>query len=158
MLTFSTSILLFYLLLHIFIVTIEHLYRKLKSLSSIWLCETNMTIILYKICKCYYIQTVSSRNQTLSVPIMCFTNKHFFCLFFFFSFWAESCYISKALAKISLLPVLASKSWVYHLNYPSPEVGGKWHQVQIISFILIHFNVLLVNWLHNVCFFANYHF
>jgi hypothetical protein len=56
------------------------------------------------------------------------------------------------------LPVLASNSWISYLNYPSPEVGGKWHQVQIISFFLIHLNVLLVNWLHNACYFANSHF
>jgi hypothetical protein len=29
--------------------------------------------------------------------------------------------------------------------------------VQIISFFFIHLNVLLVNWLHNACHFANSH-
>jgi hypothetical protein len=71
------------LLIHIFIVTSEYLYRKLKSFNGIWLCETNMTLLLYKIFKCYYIPTLFYRKKILKVPIMCFPNKHFF-----FSFWA----------------------------------------------------------------------
>jgi hypothetical protein len=79
---FLQNILLYYFITSHLYSMIEDLYRKLKSLNGIWLCETNMTIILYKIFKCYYIPTIYYRNKTLKVPIMCFINKHFF-----FSFW-----------------------------------------------------------------------